>query len=772
MSFMIPAISSAMPRPWLAVLSFLLASMVLAALVAERPAYATDAGAEPIRGVVLDATTGDPIADARVTVRETDASARTGDDGRFTLASEGLQREIAHLIVEHSRHDTRVFRVRSKGSEELTLRLPRKGEFRDEVVVSAKPWASTTAEVSQAVDVVPGERTKTRSGPSIGEAVSRVPGVRNASTGEQAGKPVIRGLTNDRIRVMTNGFAHDHQQFSLRHPPNIEPYHYDRIEVIRGPASLLHGPSSMGGVVNLVEAPVPEARGQAPHLGGEVLLGFAGNNDAQTGSGMVEGASGGLGYRLHWTDREANETETPDRELPNTGYDQSAQALGVGYTFSGGIHVFGHANHWENTFGFFLPPLPDFRLELENDIFEVGAQLPVSYGEWTVAAHRAENERRVFPQGLDGPNPVNLELDSDTYRAELHHDPIGRLEGFVRVETSSEENATLGPVALLPGYDHDAWSLAVFEELRLGRKDGIDRWLISLGARYDDTRLDVLPTQAPPDRGDINESGLMRDFSAFTGALSVVHRFDDRASLAASVGRAWRPPSPYELLARGQHTGVNAFEIGNPELDEETNLNSELTFRWQAERLRLSAAVFRNDFDDHIYPAFTGETTPDGLDIVEYRQSDATIEGFEASATWRASRVLSVFGSWENVSSENEFTGRALPLTPPERIIGGFRLTGRESGGWDSPFVEIRAIVNGEGEASGPDELFSRRNTDSYTLYDLAAGIGYRLQDLTLKLDVAVSNLTDERYAAFLDTYKAYALSPGRNVRTTLRVVF
>jgi outer membrane receptor protein involved in Fe transport len=761
-----------MPPRGLAIVSFLLVIAGLTTAIAETPQSAASAAKNEVRGVVLDATSGEPVADALVSVRDRGLSARTGEEGRFSLRFADAGVDIVHLVVEHPRHDTRVFRVRPPGTEPLTLRLPRKGEFRDEIVVSAKPWASAAAEVSQAVDVVSGEEAKTRSGPSIGEAVSRVPGVRNASTGEQAGKPVIRGLTNDRIRVMTNGFAHDHQQFSLRHPPNIEPYHYDRIEVIRGPASLLHGPSSMGGVVNLVESPVPQARGQAPRLGGEVLLGYAGNNDARTGSGALEGAAGGFGYRLHWTSRDADETTTPDRELPNTGYDQSALALALGYTFAGGAQVFGHANHWENTFGFFLPPVPDFTIDLENDIHELGVQLPTAYGTWTLAAHRARNLRRVFPEGQGGPNPVDLELDSDTYRAELHHRPIGRLEGFVRLELRDEQNATQGAVALLPNYRDEGWSLAAFEELRLARRDGIDRWLVSAGVRYDRTDLDVAPTAAPPDRGDITVEGLRREFSAVTGAVSVVHRFDERASLAASIGRAWRAPSPYELLARGQHTGVNAFEIGNPELAEETNLNSELTFRWQTARLRLSASVFRNDFDDHIYPAFTGDTTPGGLDIVEYRQADARIDGWEAGLTWKALRGLDLFATAEHLTTENESTGRPLPVTPPDRATGGFRLSARGQGRFVEPFVELRAVWNEKAEPSGPDELFSRSAVDSYTIYDLAAGIGYQLEDAVLRLDVAVANLTDERYVDFLDTYKAYALSPGRNVRTTLRFTF
>lgn len=647
-----------------------------------------------------------------------------------------------------------------------------KPEFRDEIVVSAKPWASAEAEVAQAVDVLSAEQFKARAGMSVGEAVGQVAGVRNASTGEQSGKPVIRGLTNDRIRVMTNGFAHEHQQFSLRHPPNIEPYHYERIEVIRGPASLLHGPSAMGGVVNLVEAPLPLARGGAPKIAGSVILGYADNNDAGTVSGMLEGGTGGFGYRAHWTSREADDTSTPDGDLPNTDYDQDAQALHLGYTFERGARVFAHASHWENTFGFYLPANPDFRLRLENDIYEVGAAVPTSYGEWTIAVHGAENLRKAYPSGFDGPIPVDLDLDARTVRAELHHREIGRLEGYVRIESASQENTTRGALALLPDYEDDDWSIALFEELRLDRRSGIDRWILGFGLRYDDTRLDVAPTPAPPDRGDITALGLRRNFSAVTGALSVLHRFDSRASLALSVGRAWRAPTPYELLARGQHTGVNAFEVGNAGLEEETNLNTEVMFRWRGERLEATAALFRNDFDDHVYPAFTGDTTPDGLDIVEYRQSDATIEGWEAALAWNASRWLALFTAAEHLDTENKSTGRALPVTPPDRASLGVRLTGRSGARLESPFLEVRATRYDRGAASGPDELFSREDTSAYTLYELAAGVGWTLGDAHLRVSLFVSNLTDERYRDFLDTYKGYALSPGRNIRTSLALSF
>ncbi len=729
-----------------------------------------------LSGRIVESIGGQPLPGVQVRLPDLDRGALSDTAGRFRLGGLPCGKEVVvgfHLPGYEPHHE----RVHLPAAGELVVRLAPAAGFHEEVTVSALPWAAKKLEVAQTVDVVDGDSLETSAGLSIGEAVEQVPGVQNVSTGEQAGKPMIRGMTNERVLLLSDGFAHHYQEFSLRHPPNIEPYDAERIEVIRGPASVLYGAGAMGGVVNLVSPPLPAGEHGERSLHGEVLAGYGDNAEAATGRLKLEGAVGTFGWRAAWTRRTADDAQTPDRELENTDYNQSSGEVVVGATLDGGVRVEGRWNHWENDFGFFLPPLPHFRLGLRNDIGHLEARFPGRRGEWKVALHRAQNVRKVWPGGKHGPLAVDLDLETRIARAEWKREAGGNTRSWVLLEVRNQDNGTRGSVPLLPNYHASGWALAVFHEVRLVPRGDLDRLVLDLGLRWDARRVTVHGTA-----GREELAGFSRSFGALTGSAGATWRLTREVSLVANLGRGWRPPSEYEMFARGQHSGVAAWEEGNPGLAEETNTNAELALRWRTGRFGGEVSLYRNSFDGHIYAAETGRTItlPDGstLPVVEYRQGDAVIEGYEGNLRWAATRRVSLFATGSHVLTENRETGRRLPVTPPDHVVIGARWQPPATGRWHHPFVEVRADVTGPGRASGPDELFSRADTAGYTLWNLAAGIHRRVTGGDLRLDLVVRNLSDKRYVAFLDTYKQWAgvlrgtVGTGRDVRLTARWLF
>lgn len=736
----------------------------LFSLFAVPPAFADELA---LRGRVVHASTGEPIAKALVRIPDLSRSTRTDAEGRFAFPSLPTGRYVVGVHAEGFENvHTHVTLPRA---EALDVALEPLAAVREVITVAATPFGANRLDVAPSVDIVDASEVRGRSGLSVGGAVGDLAGARNVSTGDQAGKPMIRGLTNERIRVLTDGYAHNYQQFSLRHPPNVEPYDAERIEVVRGPASVLYGPDALGGVVNLVSAPLLTTAPGRSTIHGELLAGYTDNADAFVTRGALEGAAGGFGYSASFTKRDADDTETPRGDLANTGYDQASWSAALGYAFGNGARVGARYSHWENEFGFFLPPNPDFRLWLDNDVLVVDLAHPLPFGEIELSAHRANNNREAFPLGFGGPMPVDLEAETRTYRAQMRHAVGERLRGWVLVERYEQENGTFGLVPLLPNFESETWSVALYEELRLGEDEGRG-WSLSAGLRYDTKELDVKPTA-----GRAELEGFTEEWDALSGSLGAVYRFAEEGSVALSLGRGWRAPSEYELFAEGQHTGVAAFERGNSSLVEETNINAELSFEWQGERLRANAAIYRSEFDDHVYAAQTDEMVG-MLPVVEYRQTDATLEGYEAFVAYDVFPGLSLFAQADHVSTKNEATGRALPVTPPDRWAAGARWQTRGGASWHSPFVQLRATRTDDAEASGADELFSREDVPGYTLFDLSAGIHRRVGATDLAFDLAVRNLTDREYIDFLDTYKQWfavgARSPGRSVRVTVRCLF
>jgi iron complex outermembrane receptor protein/hemoglobin/transferrin/lactoferrin receptor protein len=161
----------------------------------------------------------------------------------------------------------------------------------------------------------------------------------------------------------------------------------------------------------------------------------------------------------------------------------------------------------------------------------------------------------------------------------------------------------------------------------------------------------------------------------------------------------------------------------------------------------------------------------DGLPVGIFSQSDAVVKGFEGQLAVDTTRWLTLSVAGDTLRSKNLATGTRLPFLPPDRAIVGAHFHSALSANWIHPFIEIKTTLTGKGKISGLDEPFPL-DTAGYALLDLGGGVQRRVVNNILAFDLWISNLTNRAYKDFLDTYKLYALSPGRNMRATLRFLF
>jgi len=745
-------------------------------------------GAEPVEGdrvrssgectgVVIADDTEEAIVGAVVTIVELDRVVQTDGEGsfRFTRVPSGEFTLGVHAVSFASSHRT----VRFPMLEPLVVRLKPDYHFQEEVTITALPWVVNRLETPQSVDQVDQTRIKREGNNSIGEALEHVPGLANVGTGDGLGTPVIRGMSANRVRVLNDGVPVNHQQWSSRHSPNIEPALAERVEVVRGPASIMWGPDAVGGVVNVVQAPLPSAPVGKHVFHGEIALGYFSNNDQGQGRFVLEGARGGAGWRVGAVRRNADDIETPEGPLDNTDYSQTNGMASVGHTAGWGAARL-RWHHWEDDVGFFFPagsPADGFRLDLEDDTFAADLVLPTGGGDVNVVLSRQENVRKAFnPAAPVYPDAaVNLELDSTTARLGFEHRRLGAWKGKIATEYRGVENTTLAST-LLPDYDSDSYSLMAIEEGRfLTVPEGsYERVIANFGLRWDssDLKVPVDPTQP------VVPDGFDEDYSSVTGSLGLVYRATEELSLAANVGRGWRPPNAFELFARGIHGGIAAYQMGNPDLGEETNLSSELSVRYQSGHWQAVITGYRSDFSDYIYVFDTGETDPaTALPIFGYDQTDATIDGVEASVRTVPIEQLELGVVYSNIDTKNDTTGSRLPQTPPDRVSFTVRGTTATLGRLASPFAELEAVWVGEGVPSGPDEPYSGTPfgaaTDSYNLLHFKIGFQILTKKSVIGVDLNVRNVFDEEYTDFLYPYKGFgAPNPGRDVRLLTRYQF
>lgn len=719
-----------------------------------------------LQGRVTDQENGEPLAGADVHLVELQRVVSTDTNGRFRFTNlpRGHFTLGIHLDGYSSFHG--IVSVPSTGEHDV--RLSPDTRYEEKITVTAAPWATNLLETPQQVDVVDADTLKTAGTASLGDALKRLPGVDTVGTGDALGTPVIRGISENRIRVLHDGVPLNHQQFSFRHSPNIEPMFAQRIEVVRGPMSVLYGPDAMGGVINVIQAPLPTAHGSEATFHGEVGAGYGSNAGTWSTHAEAEGATGGFGWRVGAVRRDAGDAETPNETLDGTDFEQINGLAAIGYSGSWG-HARLRWHHWEDDVGTFRPA--DFRLDLEDDVVAGDLYIPTVAGDVELLLGYQNNIRRAFPAALEGLPAVDLKLETTTLRTALKHRPLGRMRGRIAVEYVGMKNTPRALRVLLPDYEGNALAVMFFEEARFleDTEAEYDRLIVSFGGRWDTSELAV-----PPDEPRDLPQGYDNDWQSFTGSVGAVLRLAAPLSLAASVGRGWRPPNAFELFADGIHGGVSAIQIGNPDLNEETNLNVDVSVRYQSGSFRAVLTGFRNDFDDFIYLADTGEVeeTPDGeLPVFEYRQTDALIDGLELQVEGAPLHWFDLGASYARIDSDNRTTGTSLPQMPPHRLLLFANFHANHAGPLSAPYFGAEAEISGKGDVSGPDEPFGTP-TDSYTIFNIRTGFTFPMRSGVWGVDLSVRNVLDTEYTDFLYPYKAWVPNPGRNISLSLRFIF
>ena len=492
------------------------------------------------------------------------------------------------------------------------------GETLEAVSVTATPFSAKTGDSPTAVDVVEGPEKRRRQGASLGELVEDVPGVSNVSTGSQVGKPVIRGLSGNRIRILSDGVAQDHQQYGVRHLPNVDPFLASRAEVVRGPMSVLYGSDAMGGVVNLVPRAIPVAAPGEGFVNGRAATEYRSNNEESMLGLEAEGASGGWGWTAAASRRDGGNITTPDEatfdetgrssdpkftgELDHTDFELADGTLGVGHSGEYG-RVSLRLTRWQSEQNFLLPDGEPLGQNLENDEAAIKGEFWTA-GDWLIKPQLAwqSNLRQAAPAGtayqdLDEDRlGLDVRRDRQTLKLGAEHPVVDGWRGEFGTEVVRVDQY-LRDGHLTPDAGREGVALYGFEEKSFGPVR------VQVGARFDhleqsaerDEYFDQVDTQT-------------REYDVATGSVGAAWRIDDRWTLKGNLGRGFRAPSIFELYADGVHGGVAAVQKGDPTLTEETSLNTDLGLAWQGETTGAEVTVYRNRIDDYIFLENTGAT--------------------------------------------------------------------------------------------------------------------------------------------------------------------
>jgi iron complex outermembrane receptor protein len=645
------------------------------------------------------------------------------------------------------------------------------GHATEEIVITASPLARSVEDLSQPVNVLSGDELLISTEPTLGETLAAEPGVSSSYFGPGSSRPIIRGLDADHIRVLRNGLgALDASAASADHAVTIDPLGIERIEVVRGPAALLYGPTAVGGVVNVIDNRIPDEPidGVTGRLEGSLDSVDRGTN----GAVVLEGGAGGFQIHTDGLAHRSRDLDIPsyarssklrgleplppgEREeknsLENSQIDTNASSIGISYAGERGF-IGVAPSAFDTNYGTVAEKEVTIDMRERRWDFAGGLNDPVGGVENVRGKFALSDYQHIEFEGAE--QGTVFERRAYEGRLEALHGAIGPVKGAVGGQLYRSLFSAKGEEAFLPPSKTTGYSAFVLEELQTRAV------IFQFGGRLDWTNIRTESTAGfgPSQKRD------RRTGSVSVGATWAI---DDAYSLAASYAYTERPPLAQELFADGPHIATDAFEIGDPGLDVEKSLGLDLTLRKELGWLTGSVSGFYYEFDDFITLEATGANDPvDDLPIFQYVNLPATFLGGEAEVTVHlletGDHSLHLDLRADYVRARDRDTGDPLPRIPPFRF--GAELAYHTGGLHASAGVTHAASQN----RTADYEL----STDAYTLLDASVSYELPVRATTVVFFVHGSNLANQTARNSASFLKDVAPLPGRGVRGGVRLSF
>jgi iron complex outermembrane receptor protein len=720
---------------------------VILVLAFAAPVAAFD-GNSTLKGRLLHAYTGDPVAAAAVVLQETRQQATTAPDGTFVFG--GLAPGRYHVVVVEPGFSSKHMEVQVSGAETAQdFKVEPELHFSEVVSVSAEPRDQFTS--FQPTSVLAGQDLTRELASTIGATLLTQPGMAVRSFGAAPARPVIRGLDGDRVLILEDGQrTGDLSSQSGDHGITINPASASKIEVVRGPAMLMYGSNAIGGLVNVIADSVPDA----------VVTGVRGalttdlGSNASQASGAADLWWGNARWALHagGGGNRAGDYETPQGSVANT---QSRNGFGsLGLSWTGAKGYVGASYGYEDT-RYGIPYVEGGLVELtpRRHLVNVKGEARNLGGFFTSVKGSFAARRYRHDEIVAG--DVGTRFSNDTNEGELSatHRSIDGLSGTVGAWVMGRSFVAEGEEALSPPVDQSGVAAFLFEEYAWHHVT------LQFGGRVDHASY-------TPKSGTLPG----RTFTEFSGSVGLVYNppiADHRTTYAISIARASRYPALEELYFFGPHPGNFAFEIGNPNLAPEHALGVDASFRWRSDRFSTEMTYFRNGISDYIFRNPVDESTLNMIDhggypVIQYIGRDSTLQGIEVHGD------LHVTGNWyadmglDYVRGTLKDTGEALPRIPPFRGRLGVH------------YQRNALTVGVEGTTvAAQDRVFQRETpTDGYGLLKLHASYSFKTGLATSTITARAENLTNELYRNHLSYVKDYVPEMGRTFKVVYRVEF
>jgi iron complex outermembrane receptor protein len=733
-----------------------------------------------IRGIVIDSETSESIPFAYLHIEELNRTSTTNVDGEFEIKNipKGNFTLTTHRIG---------FRTQSRSIivNDSSLDL--------EIKLSATVLSSQSIEVVGAQDELNGSGLEHASknifgsdlrrnlGSTLSQTLSNLPGFDQRTNGSAPGRPVIRGLGDERLVILQDGMSTgDISAQSSDHAVTTDPSSADEIEIARGPAALAYGSNAIGGVINIVKNQI--STNIPSHVNGSLSLSGETVNRGGSGALSIQAPYKDFTAQMDLSGRLAGNTRTPIGPTNNTYFGTTNDGLGISYIQPWG-YVGASGTYYRSNYG--IPPDPNGHAEgvdIEMSKLQYDAKSEIVLQHILFKVLEAElsfkdyNHKEIEGENTLGQRTVGTEFDllTTNFNLRTKHRELGIFERGSMGITAEFEDYVVDGAGTPPSQSIKA-GVYLIEEI------DIEALHLEGGLRFDFVKNTTDETDLfysfGARNGAIDSTYYKnRSFAALASSFAAIYQLGGGFSVGGSFIHSFRAPSLEELYSEGPHLASYSFEIGNPDLDPERAFGKELFIRFNKEVLNADFTVFHNDFSNYLYAQNTGRQNPQRPTLQDYQfvGTEALLYGAEFSGEVQFLEFfvfdasLSYTLAERSVSEEERMNSGYTKSTRPLPQIPPFKTKASLKYAKDSFEVGTRVRYSAEQNRTGEFES----STDAYTLIDVFSQYRLESQSLLHTFSLNVNNLLNTEYYDHLSRIKDLRPQPGINVSLLYRIYF
>ena len=577
------------------------------------------------------------------------------------------------------------------------------------------------------------------------EGLTTIPGISQISTGASIGKPVIRGLSSNRVLVYSQGVRLENQQFGDEHGLGLNDSGIESVEVIKGPASLLYGSDALGGVLYFN----PEKFANSNTIKADVDQKYYSNTQGTSTSVGLKGSTDKWKFLGRGSYSAHSDYEIPGGEkVTNTRYNELDLKGGIGYNTQKVSSIFrynfnrldlgmpedGIAEQSSSKKTEFPRQAVDNHIfSLHNKIFFEKSSIDADFGY--ILNYRQEFE--------DSPEAaLDMHLSTFNYDLKYNFEKIHNIDVIAGIQGMHQKNENFGEEFLIPNAitnDFGVFATANYEWAKSA---------IQAGLRYDHRNLNSEANGILGEEGSFQSLDL--NFDSFNASLGYKTDLTENLLVRLNLASGFRAPNLAELTSNGVHEGTNRYEIGDSNLQKEQNVQVDLNLEYESQHFEFFVNGFYNYIDNYIYAAPSAAMIEDYV-VFNYTQDNARLYGGEIGFHFHPHPLdwLHIETSFESVTAKKE-GGEYLPLIPANTWSNTVRTE-----------FKIREWLSSGYARVNSTSTFAQTNTDSnetnspaYTLIN--AGFGGKIKVANSSFDFSVSgnNIFDKEYISHLSRLK------------------